>query len=233
MDMDRKLYKETFDEITIPQNIRKSLLDMAEGRENHMRYLPGKKTIFIAAIVLVLCLGGTCTAALYAVRTNSDVEPATLTHNYNAVKEAQKETGLEFDCPETLGNGFLFGALNINEDVDYDENGNVTGNYRSIYISYLKDTEAIIYQVSPIQEAASQTALNEAASNDGAEIKDFIDSSGKVITYYYQIISQNIQAEQNMEEESVVWSDGNNFYKISGYNMSMGSKEWFNLAQNF
>jgi hypothetical protein len=32
-------------------------------------------------------------------------------------------------------------------------------------------------------------------------------------------------------QESVIWSDGTNFYSISGYDMNLSAEEWFTLAE--
>ena len=227
--MDRKLYKETFDEIRLPQKTRDALASLPE-RSIHMKHFAVKKSVLVFAAVLVLCLGCTCYAALRAVRTDSSPAPATLTHSYEAVEQAQKETGLSFRCPETLDYGFSFGALNINEDTDYDENGEAAGTYKSIYISYLNDKAALIYQISPLEEAASQEALAEAGQT-AIQTDTCQDKSGQTVTLYY--LEESLEEDgSSSEQESVIWSDGTNFYSLSGYDTNLSADEWFTLAED-
>lgn len=226
--MDRKLYKETFDEIRMPQRTRDALASLPE-RSIHMKHVGLKKPVLAFAAILVLCLGCTCYAALKAVRTDSSPTPASLTHSYEAVEQAKKETGLSFTCPETLNYGFSFDALNINEDTDYDENGEEAGTYKSVYISYLSDKAALIYQISPLEEAASQGTL-AAAVQTAVQTDTCPDKSGQTVTLYY--LEGAVEEGGNSSgQESVIWSDGTNFYSISGYDMNLSAEEWFTLAE--
>ena len=68
--MNRNLYKETFEEITLPQNARDRLAALPE-RSMKMKRLPVKKPAVVLAAAIVLCLGFTCYAALRSVRTDS------------------------------------------------------------------------------------------------------------------------------------------------------------------
>ena len=228
----QKLYHETFDEIVLPQETRERLVHLSESdqrKEIPMKHV-SKKMMFAVAAVLVLCLGGTCYAALRAVRTDSSVAPAALLHGYSAVAQAQEETGLLFNCPESLGLGFTFHDLNINNDTDYDENGEVAGTYQSVYVGYLNDSQAVIYQVSPMQEAASQAALDHAAAA-AVETASCATGAGETVTLYYQVTQLNYGEDGPFEEESVIWSDGNNFYSLSGYDLNLTCEEWFSLAE--
>lgn len=229
--MNRNLYKETFDEITLPQNARDRLAALPE-RSMKMKRFPVKKPAVVLAAVIVLCLGFTCYAALRSVRTDSGAAPDTLTHSYEALKEAQQETGLTFNCPEELDFGYSFEVMNINDDTDYDENGEITGTYKSVYAAYMDpDGNTIIYQISPLEEAASRTALTEAAAGS-AETATGTDSSGNPVTLYYQTETYAEEDGSSSEQESVLWNDGNNYYNISGYNLDLTSDQWFTLAKS-
>ena len=229
--MNRNLYKETFEEITLPQNARDRLAALPE-RSMKMKRLPVKKLAVVLATAIVLCLGFTCYAALRSVRTDSETTPATLTHSYETLKEAQQETGLTFNCPEELDFGYSFEVMSMNDDTDYDENGEIIGTYKSVYAAYMDpDGNTIIYQISPLEEAASRTALTEAAAGS-AETATGTDSSGNPVTLYYQTETYTGEDGSVSEQESVLWNDEENFYRISGYNLDLTGDQWFTLAKS-
>lgn len=230
--MNQNLYKNTFDEITLPKNARDRLAALPE-RSTKMKLFPVKKPAVVLTAAIVLCLGFTCYGALRGVRTDSGAAPDTLTHSYEALKEAQQETGLTFNCPEELDFEYSFEVMNINDDTDYDENGEAVGTYKSVYIAYMDpDGNTIIYQISPLEEAASRTALKEAAAAGSAETATGTDSSGNPVTLYYQTETYTEEDGSISEQESVLWNDENNYYNISGYNLELTSDQWFTLAKS-
>lgn len=229
--MNQNIYKNTFDEITLPKNARDRLAALPE-RSTKMKLLPVKKPAVVLTAAIVLCLGFTCYGALRGVRTDSGAAPDTLTHSYEALKEAQQETGLTFNCPEELDFEYSFEVMNINDDTDYDENGEAVGTYKSVYIAYMDpDGNTIIYQISPLEEAASRTALTEAAAGS-AETATGTDSSGNPVTLYYQTETYTGEDGSTSEQESVLWNDEDNYYNISGYNLKLTSDQWFTLAKS-
>lgn len=229
--MNQNLYKNTFDEITLPKNARDRLAALPE-RSTEMKFFPVKKPAVVLTVAIVLCLGFTCYGALRSIWTDSGAAPDTLIHSYEALKEAQQETGLTFNCPEELDFEYSFEVMNINDDTDYDENGEAVGTYKSVYIAYMDpDGNTIIYQISPLEEAASRTALTEAAAGS-AETATGTDSSGDPVTLYYQTETYTEEDGSISEQESVLWNDEDNYYNISGYNLELTSDQWFTLAKN-
>ena len=231
--MKQKLYQETFDEIHVPEKLRDQLEQIPAQNGELFKYRRMKKPVMVLAAAMILCIGATCYAAVMGVRTESDTAPASLKHGYEAVQEAQEETGLSFSCPEQLKNGYSYLNLNINDDTDYDENGNATGTWKSVYAGYMDASGyTITYQVSPIQEAACREVLEQAAANH-EDMRTGTDAAGNEITFYYHAESAQIEESDVTEEESVVWSTGDTFFRISGYDQPLTSEEWLDMAEEF
>ena len=231
--MNQKLYQETFDEIHMPEKLREQLERIPEQEENKMKYHKTHKFVVVLAAMMVLCMGVTCYAAVMGVRTDSYTEAASLKHGYQAVQDAQKETGLQFYCPQKLKDGYSYVNLNINEDVDYDENGVETGAWKSVYAGYMDEAgNTMIYQVSPIEEASCREAIQNAVL-EHADVRTCKTADGTEISLYYEAQQVQIEGSDVNEEESVIWTEGDNFYRISGYDLNLTAEEWLDKAEEF
>lgn len=218
-------YRETFDEIRLPEKTERFILGLPQRRENIMYK---KRTLNVLVCAIVLALGVTAYAAVMASRTDSEPVPASLSHSYSDLRDYQKKIGLEFPCPQEAALGYKFFNMNINDDADYDEEGNVIGEYGSFYASYFKDNYALTYKVCPSKEYASQKLMFELENGAASQIHK-TDS----MTYYYTVSETDPGAGDSMKEETVTWWSGDNFYQISGYDLPLSVDDWFTLADSF
>lgn len=231
--MDQKLYQETFDEIHVPKKLSDRLERIPDQEGEHIKYRGMRKPVLVLAAAMILCIGATCYAAVMGVRTESYTAPASLKHGIEAVQEAQEETGLSFYCPEKLENGYSYLDLNINDDVDYDEDGKETGTWKSVYAGYMDESGyTVTYQISPIQEAACRKALEDATVHH-QDMRTYTDEEGNTISFYYTAQSVQMEESDVTEEESVVWSSGDQFYRISGYDSNLSAAGWLDMAEEF
>ena len=65
-----------------------------------------------------------------------------------------------------------------------------------------------------------------------AETTAGTDSSGNPVTLYYQTETYTGEDGSVSEQESVLWNDEENFYRISGYNLDLTGDQWFTLAKS-
>lgn len=80
--------------------------------------------------IIYTCVGLYVVPLYYRIHFVSSVQPDSLTADYATVEQAQKETGLKFHCPTTLGNDFTFMNMNVNDGEYFDENGDSFGTYQ-------------------------------------------------------------------------------------------------------
>ena len=148
----------------------------------------------------------------------SSVKPDSLTADYAAVEQAQKEIGLKFNCPTTLGNDFTFMNMNVNDGEYFDENGGSLGTYQAIFISYLNDNgEALILEVRP-----ENSLEREQTANDPEQTEV---SPG----YYSETESQ--ESDSPLQMKSFIWYADGNRYELSGYNLSLDAEAFAEMAK--
>ena len=237
-DKYRENYISAFNELKLPKETEKFLLELPQ-RSDNMKKLSGKRMVNVLACAVILILGVTCYAAVMASKTESQPVPASLSHSYSDLKDYQKQIGLTFPCPEEAGLGYTFFNMNINDDADYDEEGNVIGQYGSFYASYFSGDDAITYKVSPLNEYANQKLISDIES--GA-VEAQTDTKDNICFYYtvseesYDDTTEGTETAENvnvMKLETVTWWDGSNFYQIYGYDQPLSIDEWFTLADSF
>ena len=208
-------YQNAFNRIRLSDAAKDRLLNPAQKEQKSMKIHWRKSFTLALACMLCLCITAFAASRIHFV---SSVKPDSLTADYAAVEQAQKEIGLKFNCPTTLGNDFTFMNMNVNDGEYFDENGGSLGTYQAIFISYLNDNgEALILEVRP-----ENSLEREQTANDPEQTEV---SPG----YYSETESQ--ESDSPLQMKSFIWYADGNRYELSGYNLSLDAEAFAEMAK--
>ena len=224
----------------------KLIVSVKAGKERRMKKF-SKRKIAIAAVVACMTIGTTVFAAGCISTYMVWSEPGTENTDYGKACETAQEADIEAAIPETLSNGYAFGASNNGGMKGVDENGNTLAEGEMFQVTYQKaDCPDLSLYVQPIIESEDHSGATASKEIRGVTVY-YNKDTYKMVPTDYQLTEDDERNQKDphfyisygAEEveieccESILFEIDGKSYNLLGFNCEMTQEEWFKMADQF
>ncbi|MDP4109251.1 MAG: hypothetical protein Q8878_04405 [Bacillota bacterium] len=203
-------------------------------------------TIKSAAILAaVICLGTITVFAsghLASLVTHSSSQPSFTA--FPTEKELQNRLGFVPAAVETFSNGYAFDKATVGETSAIDEDGNKTGNYKTIDYDYALKGKKVSLAVNKVIPG-EVTDKNAKAVDCGGVTLSYLSQKYKLVPPDYKMTDEDKKAEQSGElvfsygssevENKVIqsasWTDGGLSYILMAFDSDLTQDDFSGMAK--
>ena len=213
---------------------------------NHMKINMKKVGIGVAAACLMMS-GLVFAGEIKGWRSHTSLLEPTY-NSYEQMAEAETKFGHTVDCVEKFDNGYNFEKASISKMDAYDESGHTVTTVDQLWIDYSKDggkdLELVIEADKGVNNGQPKKAPDATKTIDGITVRYDIYTY-KLVPANYELtpedeanlkrddyeISYGLDRVEIRQNESLLWAKDGVIYNLFGWNTSMDSEDFFEMAE--
>ena len=228
----------------LKDRIDRQILESQKEAGNMKKFSMKKLVIGVVAGCLLVSGGAFAAGRVVSLSSHSFLWDAY--RSYGEMDKAQAKLGYSVDTVEAFSNGYRFDQMFVNDVNGTDEDGNVIYTYKELGISYEKSGEPSVWlnAAKPV-EPSGRTGEPEATRQVEGITLYYDMTTYKFVPPSYELtdedqvklerddftISYGSSEVQEQTASNVTWVKDGVHYNLSGFDLSLGADEMFDMAE--